>query len=65
MRVLIDSAVQSLDGDAFGDGAVLGCDFAGVVEDVGANSKLEVGDRIGAFVWGGSSSPFREDCSRV
>jgi NADPH:quinone reductase-like Zn-dependent oxidoreductase len=47
-------AVQSFDGDAFGDGAVLGCDFAGVVEQVGSEvSRLKVGDKIAALIWGG------------
>ncbi|KUJ06444.1 GroES-like protein [Mollisia scopiformis] len=46
--------VQSFDGDAFGDGAVLGCDFAGVVEEVGPSvTQLKVGDKIAALIWGG------------
>ncbi|KAL2076012.1 hypothetical protein VTL71DRAFT_955 [Oculimacula yallundae] len=46
--------VQSLDGDAFGDGAVLGCDFAGVVEKVGSEvTRYKVGDKISALIWGG------------
>ncbi|CZS97564.1 hypothetical protein WAI453_008696 [Rhynchosporium graminicola] len=46
--------VQSFDGDAFGDGAVLGCDFAGVVEKVGSEvTRYKVGDKIAALIWGG------------
>jgi NADPH:quinone reductase-like Zn-dependent oxidoreductase len=49
--------VQSFDGDAFGDGAVLGCDFAGIVEELGPKvSTLVVGDRIAALIWGGMCS---------
>ncbi|KAJ0323802.1 hypothetical protein COL5a_008164 [Colletotrichum fioriniae] len=46
--------VQSLDGDAFGDGAVLGCDFVGTVEAVGDKcSKLSKGDTVAGLIWGG------------
>ncbi|KAH6963259.1 chaperonin 10-like protein [Fusarium avenaceum] len=39
---------------AFGDGAVLGCDFVGTVTRTHPNvTKLEVGDKIAALVWGG------------
>ncbi|PVH68861.1 NAD(P)-binding protein [Cadophora sp. DSE1049] len=39
--------VQSLDSSAFGDGAVLGCDFVGIVEKLGDKvSSLNVGDRM-------------------
>lgn len=34
-------------------GALIGCDYAGVVEKVGANVAFEKGDRIAGFVHGG------------
>ncbi|KXH64070.1 hypothetical protein CSAL01_01317 [Colletotrichum salicis] len=44
----------AFDVDAFGDGAVLGCDFVGTVTKAHPNvSKLQGGDRIAALVWGG------------
>ncbi|PVH85258.1 GroES-like protein [Cadophora sp. DSE1049] len=46
--------VQSFDGDAFGDGAVLGCDFAGIIEEIGSSvTQLKRGDKIAALIWGG------------
>ncbi|KFY27670.1 hypothetical protein V491_00787 [Pseudogymnoascus sp. VKM F-3775] len=46
--------VQSLDTNAFGDGAVLGCDFTGTVEAMGNKvSSLKIGDTIAGLVWGG------------
>ena len=48
------SSGLALDVNAFGDGAVLGCDFAGIVVAVGAQvSSWKVGDRIASLVWGG------------
>ncbi|KAH8801399.1 chaperonin 10-like protein [Xylogone sp. PMI_703] len=39
---------------AFGDGAVLGCDFAGTVQELGSSvTKFSIGDKVAAFVWGG------------
>ncbi|VTT68137.1 unnamed protein product [Fusarium fujikuroi] len=44
----------ALDVNAFGDDAVLGCDFAGEVVDVHSTvTKLKPGDSIAGFVWGG------------
>ncbi|KAJ0307426.1 hypothetical protein COL5a_000281 [Colletotrichum fioriniae] len=44
----------AFDVDAFGDGAVLGCDFVGTVIKAHPNvSRVLVGDRIAALVWGG------------
>ncbi|KAF5981205.1 hypothetical protein FBULB1_4873 [Fusarium bulbicola] len=44
----------ALDVNAFGDGAVLGCDFAGKVVEVHSTvTKLKPGDSIAGFVWGG------------
>jgi len=46
--------VQSLDGSAFGNGAVLGCDFTGTVEKLGDKvTTVKVGDRIAGLIWGG------------
>ncbi|KAK1658664.1 chaperonin 10-like protein [Colletotrichum godetiae] len=46
--------VQSLDGNAFGDGAVLGCDFVGTVEAAGDKcNKLSKGDIVAGLIWGG------------
>ncbi|KAE9371146.1 zinc-binding dehydrogenase family oxidoreductase [Stipitochalara longipes BDJ] len=46
--------VQSLDGNAFGNGAVLGCDFTGTVEKLGEKvTRVKVGDRIAGLIWGG------------
>ncbi|PNP84198.1 hypothetical protein FNYG_02886 [Fusarium nygamai] len=44
----------ALDVNAFGDDAVLGCDFAGKVVDTNSTvTKLKTGDTIAGFVWGG------------
>ncbi|KAH6954141.1 hypothetical protein FAVG1_02216 [Fusarium avenaceum] len=44
----------ALDVIAFGDGAVLGCDFSGTVVDTHPSvTKLKKGDSIAGFVWGG------------
>jgi NADPH:quinone reductase-like Zn-dependent oxidoreductase len=46
--------VQSLDGNAFGIGAILGCDFTGTVEKLGDKfTTVKVGDRIAGLIWGG------------
>ncbi|GJC96409.1 zinc-binding oxidoreductase [Colletotrichum higginsianum] len=46
--------IQSLDSNAFGADAVLGCDFVGVVEKTGDKcSKLAEGDTVAGLVWGG------------
>lgn len=46
--------VQSLDSNAFGDGTVLGCDFVGTVEKLGAEvSRAKEGDTIAGLIWGG------------
>ncbi|KAM0417227.1 hypothetical protein ACHAPT_012738 [Fusarium lateritium] len=48
--------VQSLDSNAFGDGAVLGCDFVGVVEEIGANViRITKGTVIAGLIWGGET----------
>ena len=46
--------VASFDNNAYGDSAVLGCDFCGTVEQLGEGVKrVRVGDRIAGFIWGG------------
>ncbi|VUC34864.1 unnamed protein product [Clonostachys rosea] len=46
--------VQSFDKNAFGDGAVLGCDFVGTVESIGqAVNRFKPGDVIAGLIWGG------------
>jgi NADPH:quinone reductase-like Zn-dependent oxidoreductase len=46
--------VKSFDDNNMGDGAVLGCDFCGRVEQLGADvTRVKVGDRIGAFIFPG------------
>ncbi|OAL03233.1 GroES-like protein [Phaeosphaeriaceae sp. SRC1lsM3a] len=45
--------VQSLDSNAFGDGAVLGCDFVGTVEEIGEEvTKAAKGDVVAGLIWG-------------
>lgn len=56
-----DQVVQSLDSNAFGEGVVLGCDFAGTVEALGQESTLlKIGDVVSGFIWGGTSNIFCE-----
>ncbi|KAI5458679.1 hypothetical protein BGZ63DRAFT_474313 [Mariannaea sp. PMI_226] len=44
----------ALDVNAFGDGAVLGCDFAGTIVEAHPNvTKFQIGDNIAGFIWGG------------
>ncbi|KAL4998632.1 putative zinc-binding dehydrogenase family oxidoreductase [Aspergillus recurvatus] len=46
--------VQSFDSNAFGDGAVLGCDFVGEVIELGSKvTRLAKGEIIAGLVWGG------------
>ncbi|KAH6686376.1 chaperonin 10-like protein [Plectosphaerella plurivora] len=48
--------VQSLDKNAFGDGAVLGCGFVGTVEELGPNvTRFSKGDVIAGLIWGGET----------
>lgn len=50
-------AVQSFDGNAFGDGAVLGCDFVGEVVELGSQvTRLAKGQIIAGLIWGGESA---------
>lgn len=46
--------VLCFDNKIFGDGRVLGCDFAGSVDAVGSNvSRLKKGDKVAGLIWGG------------
>ncbi|KAH8664780.1 chaperonin 10-like protein [Ilyonectria robusta] len=46
--------VLCFDNKIFGDGRVLGCDFAGRVDAVGSNvSRLKKGDKVAGLIWGG------------
>ncbi|KAL5626717.1 hypothetical protein FOBRF1_001060 [Fusarium oxysporum] len=48
------TGVQAFDLNLFGNGAVLGCDFAGKVERLGKEvSKIAEGDTIAGLLWGG------------
>ncbi|KAL3421743.1 hypothetical protein PVAG01_05899 [Phlyctema vagabunda] len=54
--MLTHRTVQTLDSNAFGEGAVLGCDFVGQVTQVGETvSSLKIGDRIAGLIWGGET----------
>ncbi|RHZ59802.1 uncharacterized protein CDV56_106190 [Aspergillus thermomutatus] len=46
--------VQSFDRNAFGDGAVLGCDFVGEVVELGSHvTRFARGDLVAGLIWGG------------
>ncbi|KAI9037607.1 zinc-binding alcohol dehydrogenase family protein [Aspergillus affinis] len=46
--------VQAFDSNAFGDGAVLGCDFVGEVVKLGDGvTRLVKGDVVAGLIWGG------------
>ncbi|KAI1860549.1 hypothetical protein JX265_009948 [Neoarthrinium moseri] len=48
--------VQSFDSKAVGEGGVLGCDFVGTVEQVGAKvTRLQTGDTVAGLIWGGET----------
>lgn len=48
------SIVQCFDSNAFGDGAVLGCDFVGEVTELGDEvTQLALGDIVAGLIWGG------------
>ena len=49
--------MQCLDSSAFGSGAVLGCDFVGIVEKLGDKvQSVKIGDRIAGLVRGGTEA---------
>ncbi|KAF3390249.1 hypothetical protein F1880_009039 [Penicillium rolfsii] len=46
--------VQAFDSNAFGDGAVLGCDFVGEVVELGSQvTRFAKGDIVAGLIWGG------------
>ncbi|PLB53776.1 putative zinc-binding dehydrogenase family oxidoreductase [Aspergillus steynii IBT 23096] len=46
--------IQSFESNAFGDGAVLGCDYVGEVVELGDGvSRLAKGDVVAGLIWGG------------
>ena len=50
--------MQSLDGNVFGKGAVLGCDFTGTVEKLGEKvATAKVGHQIAGLIWGATRHP--------
>jgi NADPH:quinone reductase-like Zn-dependent oxidoreductase len=52
--VILTLIVLGLDSNRFGDGAILGCDFVGVVEEVGKDvTRRRQGDVIAGLVRGG------------
>lgn len=64
--ILMRMTVQCLDTNAFGEGAVLGCDFVGTVESKGEVTKdLDQGDLIAGLIWGGKSFGSCTNCSTV
>ncbi|KAH7112024.1 hypothetical protein EDB81DRAFT_953737 [Dactylonectria macrodidyma] len=47
---------QSFDSNAFGDDAILGCDFVGVVEETGPGMpRVTKGVTIAGLIWGGET----------
>ncbi|PWY90967.1 GroES-like protein [Aspergillus heteromorphus CBS 117.55] len=50
--------VSSLDRNAFGNGAVLGCDFVGEVIQLGSEvTRYKPGDVVAGLIWGASTVP--------
>lgn len=46
--------VSAFDINAYGDGAVHGCDFSGIVEAIGPGvTRYRTGDRVAGVIWGG------------
>jgi hypothetical protein len=46
--------VGCLDENAHNDDSVLGCDFVGIIEEVGKDvTSVKVGDHIAGLIWGG------------
>jgi D-arabinose 1-dehydrogenase-like Zn-dependent alcohol dehydrogenase len=57
IQTQLNSLVQSFDGNGFGDGAVLGCDFVGVVVETGSDvTRITKGTTIAGLIWGGTCS---------
>ncbi|KAF4897540.1 Zinc-type alcohol dehydrogenase-like protein [Colletotrichum viniferum] len=54
VKKAIPNPTDALDRNAFGEGAVLGCDFVGTVEETGDQArKLNKGDLVAGLIWGG------------
>lgn len=48
--------MQSFDSNAFGDGAILGCDFVGTVTETDKGvTRAAKGDVIAGLIWGGKN----------
>ncbi|KAI9742115.1 MAG: hypothetical protein M1834_000505 [Cirrosporium novae-zelandiae] len=46
--------VISQDSGRYGPGAVLGCDFCGLIQEVGNSvTRFKIGERVGGLIWGG------------
>lgn len=46
--------MQSIDSGYFGDGRILGCDFAGTVCAIGSDvTRYKPGDKVAGLIWGG------------
>jgi NADPH:quinone reductase-like Zn-dependent oxidoreductase len=57
MLVLTWVTVSAFDVNAYGDGAVHGCDFAGMIEMAGSGvTRYRAGDRVAGVIWGGGFS---------
>lgn len=59
MELFTNLLVLGLDANRFGDGAVLGCDFVGTVEEKGSNvTRADIGDVVARLIRGGKIYTF-------